>query len=112
MRSSSIPLDRVGHFGGGADHVQRVHANRVRGRLDLAALPGGLEHLELNLELRRVPAKGLERLPHLFAVESVGRARQVLHARQRRQRWGLRRTSRPSGAIRYRLLELLPEPAV
>jgi len=108
-----IPLDRVGHLGGSPDHVQGIHADRMPGRLDLATLSGGLQHPELDLKLRRVPAEGLERLAHLFAVESVGRARQVLHAGQRRQRWGLRRTSL---AFRChpvsRLLELLPEPAV
>ena len=28
-----VALDRVGHLGGGADHVQRVHAHGVPGRL-------------------------------------------------------------------------------
>ena len=70
--------------------MHRVHADGVPGRLDLATLPGGLEDPELNLELRRVPAEGLERLAYLLAVESVGRAGEVLHPGQRRQRRGLR----------------------
>jgi hypothetical protein len=73
--------------------VQGIHADRMPGRLDLATLSGSLQHPELNLELRRVPTESFERFAHLLAVESVGRARQVLDPGQRRQRWGLRRTS-------------------
>jgi len=71
--------------------VHRIHPHGVPRRLD-AALAGGLEHAELNLELGGVAAEGLERLAHLLAVETVGRARQVLDPRQRRQRRCLRRS--------------------
>jgi hypothetical protein len=86
-----VALDRVGHLGGGADHVHRVHPHGVAGRLD-TALPGGLEDAELHLQLRGVAAESLEGLAHLLAVEAVGGARQVLDPRQRRQRRCLRRS--------------------
>ena len=76
-----IPLDRVGHLGSRADHVQGVHADRMPGRLD-AALPGRLEHAQLDLELGHVAPEGLEGLAHLVAVVPVARARQVLDPRQ------------------------------
>ncbi len=108
-----VALDRVGHLGGGPDHVQRIHADGVPGRLDLAALPGGLEHAKLNLELRRVPAERLERLTHLLAVESVRRAREILHPWQRRQCRSLRRASLAFSCHPVsRLLERLAETAV
>ena len=80
-----VAFDRVGHLRGGADHVHRVHPHRVAGRLG-AALAGGLQHTELDLELGRVPAVGLECLADLLAVVAVGGARQVFDPRQRRQR--------------------------
>jgi hypothetical protein len=79
-----VALDRVGHLRGGADQVQRVHPHRVPGRL--GATPRRLEHAQLHLELRRMPAEGLEGLSHPLAVVAVGGAREVLDARQRRQR--------------------------
>ena len=107
-----IPLDRVGHLGSRADHVQGVHADRMPGRLD-AALPGRLEHAQLNLKLGRVAAECLEGLANLFALVAVALARQILDARQRRQRRRLGRSSlafschpllspgRPAGHAKY-----------
>ena len=80
-----VALDRVGHLSGCADQVQRIHAHCVTGRLD-PALPGGLEHAQLDLELRRVAPERLERVANLVAVIAVGRSAEILDARQRRQR--------------------------
>src|SRR5947209_17839233 len=41
-----VALDAVGHLGGGADQVRRVHPAGVAARL-APALPGGLEHPHL-----------------------------------------------------------------
>ena len=82
-----VALDRVGHVGGGADHVQRVHPYGVAGRLDLAAASGRLKDAQLDLELRCVTPEGLERLlDALRLVTAVRKGRQLLDARKRRQR--------------------------
>ena len=95
-RALGVALDRVGHLGGGADQVERVHPDRVARRLD-SALARGLQDAELNLELGCVASEGLERLAHLVAVVPVARGRKILDARQRRQRGRLRRSSLPFG---------------
>ena len=86
-RSLCIPFDRVGHVGGGADHVQRVHPNGVAGRLDLAAASGRLEHAQLHLKLRGVTPEGFEGLLDARrVVAAVRKGRQLLDTRKRRQR--------------------------
>src|SRR5436190_14673902 len=74
----------------------------------LAALARRLQHTELDLKLGRVPAEGLERLPHLLALVAVGGARQVLDLRQRRQRRSLRRSLEILGC--HALPRLLTRP--
>ena len=81
-----VALDRVGELGGGADQVQRVHADGVAARLDLAGAAGGLQHAELGLELGRVTAERVEGLAHLVGVVALARAREVLDLWQRGQR--------------------------
>jgi hypothetical protein len=67
--------------------VQRVHPNGVTGWLDLPAASGSLEDAQLNLELRRMAAEGLEGLTHaLGVVPPAGPGREIFDARQRRQR--------------------------
>ncbi|HKF15531.1 MAG TPA: hypothetical protein VKB13_09920 [Gaiellaceae bacterium] len=39
--------------------MQRIHADGVAGRIDLRALPGGLENPQLRLQLNDVTAKRL-----------------------------------------------------
>ena len=82
-----VALDRVGELGGGADQVQRVHADGVAARLDRTGAPGGLQHAELSLELGCVAAEGVERLAHLVGVVAFARAREVLDLWQRGQCW-------------------------
>ena len=69
--------------------MQRVHADGVAGRLDLAAPPGGLEHAQLNLKLRRVAPERLERFLYALGVVPLRCGRKILHARQRGQRRAL-----------------------
>src|SRR5262249_5308686 len=86
-RGLSVALDRVGHLRGRADHLESVHAQGVTARLDLAAARRSLQHAQLHLELCRVPAEGLERLLDLpGVVAAVRERREILDARERRQR--------------------------
>ena len=57
-----IALDRVGELGGGADQVERVHADGMARRLDGRAGAGarGLEDAELRLQLCGMAAEGVE----------------------------------------------------
>ena len=78
-RGLCIPLDRVGHVGGGADHVERVHPDGVAGRLHLAAASGRLEHAQLHLELGRMASEGFEGLLDALRIETTAReGRQLL----------------------------------
>ena len=80
-----------------ADHVQRVHPNGMTGRLHRRGAAGGLKDAELRLELRRVPAEGVERLAHTVGVvAAAGRLRQIFEARHCRQR----RRGRLTGFLR------------
>ena len=83
-----VALDRVGELGGGADHVQRVHADGVARRLDRGggarSGAGDLEHAQLRLQLGCVAAEGVERLPYSLRVEPFPGLRDVLDAGQRR----------------------------
>jgi len=92
-----VSLDRVGELGRGADHVQRVHPNGMTGRLHRRRAAGGLKHAELRLELRGVPAEGVERLAHTVGVvAAAGRLRQIFETGQCRQR----RRGRLAGFLR------------
>ena len=83
-----VALDRVGELGGGADQVQRVHADGMAGRLDrrAGAGTGGLEHAQLGLQLGRMAAERIEGVADSCRVEAVPDLGNVLIARQRRQR--------------------------
>ena len=83
-----VALDRVGELGGAADQVQRVHADGVAARLDLAGTAGGLKHAELSLELGCMAAERIEGLAHLVGVVPFARAREVLDLWQGGQRRG------------------------
>jgi hypothetical protein len=65
--------------------VQRVHPDGVAGRLDVGRLPGRLEDAELRLELRRVPAEGVEGVADAPLVEPLAGALEALQRRQGRQ---------------------------
>ena len=81
-----VPFDRVGHLGGGADHVQRIHPDGVAGWFHLPAPGGRLEYAQLDLKLRRMPPEGLERLLDAVRVEAtVCECREFLDARERCQ---------------------------
>jgi hypothetical protein len=90
-----VALDRVGELGGGADQVQRVHADGVARRLDVRATARSLDDPELCLQLRRVTAEGVEGLANPVRVEPVPASRDVLELRQGRQR----RDARPARVI-------------
>ena len=94
-----VALERVGELGGGADQVEGVHADRVTGRLDAATGPArGLKDAELRLELGRVAAERIERVPNPVRVVAAARSlREVLHPGQRRQ---CRRCGRAAGILR------------
>jgi hypothetical protein len=66
--------------------VQRVHANGMAGRLGDRALRSHLQDAKLRLKGGNVAAEGVERLLDLGAIEPFTRARDVLDARERRQR--------------------------
>ena len=66
-----VALDRVGELGGGADEMERVHPDRVPGRLDGRRPAGRLEHAELRLQLGGMPAEGVEGLANVLRVEAV-----------------------------------------
>src|SRR5262249_56880245 len=62
-------------------------ADGVPRRLELCAPSGGLQDAQLHLKLRRVPPEGLEGLlDALLVVAAAGHGRQLLDARERRQR--------------------------
>ena len=98
-----IALERVGELGGGADQVERVHADRVTGRLDAATGPArGLKNAELGLELGGMATERIERVPNPVRVVAAARSlREVLHPRQRRQ---CRRCGRAAGILRLDIL--------
>jgi hypothetical protein len=83
-RALGVTLEHVGELGRLADQVQRVHADRVPGRLDVRALPGRLQDAELRLELDDVPPERVERLADAIRVVPAFRDGQVLHAWKRR----------------------------
>ena len=58
-RALRVALEHVGEFGSFANQVQRIYADGVAGRIDLRALPGGLENPQLRLQLNDVTAKRL-----------------------------------------------------
>ena len=87
-RGLGVALERVGELGGGADQVQRVHADGMPGRLDVGGLVRGLEHAELRLQLGGVAAEGVERLAHALLVVALTGALELLHGRQRGQTRG------------------------
>ena len=85
-RRLRVALDRVGHVRGGPDQVQRIHANGVPGRLDLAAAGRRLQHAQLHLELSRVAPERLKGLlDALRVVAAVREGRQLLDTRKRCQ---------------------------
>ena len=63
--------------------MKRVHPDGVTGRLHVlpAAAAGGLEHLQLRLELGSVTAVGVERFLDALGVEAVADLRDVLQPR-------------------------------
>ena len=67
--------------------MQRVHAHRVTGRIDVGRLAGRLQHAQLRLQLQRMAAERVERLTDAFGLERafVG-LRQVLEPGQRGER--------------------------
>ena len=85
-----VALDRVGELGGGADEVQRVHADGVAGRLDgrAGARARGLEHAQLRLQLGGMAAERVEGVLDPLRVEAVPDLGNVLVARQGGQRRG------------------------
>ena len=80
-----VALEHVGELGGGADEVQRVHAHRVAGRLDVRGRPRGLQDAELRLQLSRVAAEGVERLANALLVVPLAGALKLLDGREGRQ---------------------------
>ena len=81
-----VALERVGELGGGADQVQRVHADGVTRGIDAGRLAGRLEHAQLRLQLQRVAAEAVECLANaLGLVGAVVGLRQVLEPRERGQ---------------------------
>jgi hypothetical protein len=83
-----VALERVGELGGGADQVERVHADGVPRRLDVRRPVSGLEHAELGLQLRGMAAERVERLAHALFVVAVAGALELLYGRERRQPGG------------------------
>jgi len=61
--------------------VERIHADRVTGRLDACAAAGGLNDPKLRLKLRSVTTEGLEGFANSFRVESVPGLGDVLERR-------------------------------
>jgi hypothetical protein len=77
--------------------VQRVHANGVTARLDLARAAGGLEDAKLGLKLDGVAAEGLEGVAYGLLVEASLDPGKILEPRQRRHR--RRRLARCSWSV-------------
>ena len=78
-RRLRVALERVGELGGGADQVERVHADGVAGRLDVGGLARGLEHAQLRLQLGGVAAEGVERLADALLLVAVAGALKLIH---------------------------------
>ena len=85
-RVLGVALEDVGELGRLADQVQRVHADGVTARLDLARAAGGLEDAKLSLELDGVAAEGLEGVAYGLLVEASLDRGKILEPRQRRHR--------------------------
>ncbi len=81
-----VALEDVGELGRLADQVQGVHADGVAGRVDLRALPCGLEHAQLRLQLDDVPAESLECVLHALLVVPIRADREILDPRKRGDR--------------------------
>jgi len=61
--------------------VQRIHADRMPGRLDAPAAAGGLNDPKLRLKLRRVTTEGVEGFANSFRVEPLPASGDVLERR-------------------------------
>ena len=62
--------------------MQRVHPDRVAGRLDVGSLARCLHHAQLRLELDDVPTKRVERIANAVSVIALLRDGQVLDTRK------------------------------
>ena len=62
--------------------MQRVHPDRVAGRLDLRVVPRGLQDPELRLKLDDVPAERVERVADAVGLIALLRDGEVLDARK------------------------------
>jgi hypothetical protein len=69
-RILGIALEDVGELRRLADQMQRIHADGMTARLDLARTAGGLEDTKLSLKLDGVSAEGLEGVAHGLLVEA------------------------------------------
>src|SRR5262249_35223514 len=86
-RALRVGLDDVGELRRGTDEMQRVHTDRMPGRLDVrAAAARRLQDAQLRLQLCRVPAERLERLADGIRVIAVPPPGQVLEPREGGQR--------------------------
>ena len=109
-RILGVALEDVGELGSLADQVERVHADGMTARLDLARAACGLEDAKLGLQLDGVAAEGLEGVAYRLLVEASLDRPEDLEPRQRRHRrrrlarcsWSLYRHSVPPSRFRVK----------
>jgi hypothetical protein len=102
-RALGVALDHVGKLSRLPDQMERIHPQRVPGRLDVGCPPCRLEHTQLRLELDDVATERVERLADALLVEALLDDRQVLDPGEWRYD-GLLRCA--SGILSHRLLPL------